>query len=102
MADKTLEDCELTTEQATSLDKALAGPPVKCKTRDLPSRIVEVYKNNAAIERAGVANTILAGLRHLRDNYPKEWDALNLADKDGVLVSTWYYLKSVQKEGEQK
>lgn len=55
-------------------------------------------KKAIAQNRGGVANMVLATLRNVRDNSPKEWDALMKTESGPVIASLWDYLRGVQDE----
>lgn len=71
--------------------KMLRGEP------NLSSSVVDAHNEMMKNTRKDVANMTLAALRHLRDNCPDQWDALQRADKNCVLNGLWDYLRSLTK-----
>jgi hypothetical protein len=59
-----------------------------------PETVKKLQKQAAA----AVASLTLASLRGIRDNNPKEYDALMATESGQTLTSLWDYLRSVEKD----
>ena len=64
---------------------------------DTNSIMGHVRKAIASSERS-MATIVLNSLRRIRDNSPKEWDALMKTEAGGQMIALWDFLEEVEKE----
>jgi hypothetical protein len=57
-------------------------------------QILAMCKKRDELNRSGMANVVLACLRHIRDNSPAEWDELMKSESGAVMTELWDYLKA--------